>query len=217
MTDPARSATGALVAERENGARDVSAPGMRRIAGALGAGLPVIVTSESVDGGFGALVCFAAEAFDTAAATFLIAHTSGFVTVTVPGEVMARLNLPMMYPRFDTDSGRFCVAIDAAEGVTTGISAADRAHTIGLVAAPATRAEQLVRPGHVVPVAVGGAFCAARWSVYDTLWSLSIQAGLSGVVAAAALVNGTEEVDHGFISRFSADIGLPALSSAQAV
>jgi 3,4-dihydroxy-2-butanone 4-phosphate synthase len=215
MAHPARPTTGALVTERRDGAPHVSASGVRGIAGALGAGRPVIVTSETVDSGFGALVCFAAETFDTAAAAFLIAHTCGFVTVTVPGEVMARLNLPMMYPRFDTDSGRFCVAIDAAEGVTTGISAADRAHTIGLVAAPATGAEHLVRPGHVVPVAVGGAFCAARWSVYDALWSLSIQAGLSGVVAAAALVNGAEEADYGFVSQFSTYLGLPIVSSAQ--
>jgi 3,4-dihydroxy-2-butanone 4-phosphate synthase len=80
---------------------------VRGIAGALGAGRPVIVTSETVDSGFGALVCFAAETFDTAAAAFLIAHTCGFVTVTVPGEVMARLNLPMMHRDSTPTAGDF--------------------------------------------------------------------------------------------------------------
>ncbi|WP_329602431.1 3,4-dihydroxy-2-butanone-4-phosphate synthase [Gordonia sp. 135] len=177
------------------------------ISEALLSGSPVIVTGHG-NAGLEAQICFAGESFGADAAAFLVRHTSGFVLATVPTNVMTRAGLMLMRPGFERDSGRFCVAVDASSGITTGISGADRAHTVGLLADPGARAEHFVRPGHVVPIAVGGAFSAARWSIYDSIWAMSSSAGLSGVVATASVVNGIEELDAEFLSAFARRLGI---------
>lgn len=174
-------------------------------------GSPVIVLRRG--GGFQAQMCFAAESFDAEAADLLVRHSSGFVLATVTEMQMLRLGLTLMQPRFDRDSGRFCVAVDAASGGTTGISGTDRARTIGVLADVDTRAGDLTRPGHVVPVAVGGAFSAARWSIYDSIASLSLVSGLSGVVATASLVDGARDIDEQFVRALADRLGSPVIEA----
>ena len=86
---------------------------------------------------------------------FMLRHTSGIVCVTMPNEKADALHLPLQVDqgrnssRFGT---QFTVSIEAREGVTTGVSAADRATTIRTVARPGCQPDDLARPGHIYPI-----------------------------------------------------------------
>jgi 3,4-dihydroxy 2-butanone 4-phosphate synthase/GTP cyclohydrolase II len=84
---------------------------------------------------------------------FMLRHTSGILCLSVTGERLDELELPMMVAK-NTDVRRtaFTVSIDAAEGTTTGISAADRYRTIQAVLDPSTGPGDLARPGHLYPL-----------------------------------------------------------------
>ncbi len=85
----------------------------------------------------------------------LITRSSGFVQVALPDYVCDRLLLPEAAPSSrDPERPAYgqCVAVDASEGVTTGISAHDRACTARRLADPQTTFQELTRPGHLVPV-----------------------------------------------------------------
>lgn len=116
----------------------------------VAAGRPVVVIDDSRHGGE---LVFAAELADPQLVAFAVRHTSGFLSVTVTGGDADRLELPLM-ARDHEDRPAYCVSVDAREGVGTGISARDRARTVRLIAAADTGADDLVRPGHVVPLRV---------------------------------------------------------------
>lgn len=84
---------------------------------------------------------------------FMLRHTSGIICLPIVGERLDELRLPMMVAK-NTDVRRtaFTVSIDAAEGTTTGISAADRCRTIQAVLDEDSRPEDLARPGHMYPL-----------------------------------------------------------------
>jgi 3,4-dihydroxy 2-butanone 4-phosphate synthase/GTP cyclohydrolase II len=100
-------------------------------------------------------LCFAAERVTPEAINFMVVHGRGLVCLALTEEQVNRLELPMMGapgrngPRLGT---AFTVSIEAREGVTTGISAADRARTIRVASRPDARPEELVVPGHVFPL-----------------------------------------------------------------
>ena len=98
-----------------------------------------------------------ASAVTTEQMAFLIRHTTGFLQVALHERICDRLVLPEATPTVRASStlghGQ-CVTIDAAAGITTGISGADRAHTARILADPATEPGDLTRPGHLVPVRV---------------------------------------------------------------
>jgi 3,4-dihydroxy-2-butanone 4-phosphate synthase len=84
---------------------------------------------------------------------FTIRYTSGVICVPMPGAELDRLKLPPMTSvNEDRKRTAFAVSVDARDGVTTGISAADRAHTVRVLADSATEAYELTRPGHVFPL-----------------------------------------------------------------
>jgi 3,4-dihydroxy 2-butanone 4-phosphate synthase/GTP cyclohydrolase II len=98
-------------------------------------------------------LCMAAEFVTAKAITFMACEARGLICLSLPGERCDELDLPLMVPaRNGSDTTGFCVSIEAATGVTTGISAADRARTIQVAVDPATGAADLVRPGHVFPL-----------------------------------------------------------------
>jgi 3,4-dihydroxy 2-butanone 4-phosphate synthase / GTP cyclohydrolase II len=87
---------------------------------------------------------------------FLVRYTSGFLCVAMTAQDGDRLDLPPMAPGAEmAGPAVLAVTVDAREGIRTGISARDRAHTIRLLVSPETRPEDLARPGHIVPVRVG--------------------------------------------------------------
>ncbi len=95
----------------------------------------------------------AAEKITPDIINFMATHGRGLICLALSPDICDRLRLPLMSPnntsRFTT---AFCEAIDAAEGVSTGISAADRALTIRVAIDPASRPSDLARPGHMFPL-----------------------------------------------------------------
>lgn len=127
---------------------------LSRAVASLAAGRPVIVIAHG-----STALAYGAYGITTVQMADLITRTSGFVQIALPGDRCDELLLPEAAPtirdRYRNGYGQ-CVSVDAASGVTTGISAADRAHTARLLCAPTTTPTDLSRPGHVVPVGVGG-------------------------------------------------------------
>ena len=84
---------------------------------------------------------------------FMAGYGRGLICLTLTRERCKQLRLPLMVSDNETPHGtNFTVSIEAAEGVTTGISAYDRAHTIRTAVAPNARPEDLVQPGHIFPL-----------------------------------------------------------------
>ncbi len=98
-------------------------------------------------------LCMAAEFITPQAIAFMACQARGLICLALPEERCDELDLPLMVPaNHGSDATGFTVSIEAATGVTTGISAADRARTIQVAVDPATRPADLVRPGHVFPL-----------------------------------------------------------------
>ena len=118
----------------------------------LKAGRMVILVDEEDRENEGDLV-IAAEFITPEAINFMARYGRGLICLTLTQERCRLLNLPLMTHRNGTQYGTaFTVSIEAAEGVTTGISAADRAHTIATAVAANARTEDIVQPGHVFPI-----------------------------------------------------------------
>lgn len=95
----------------------------------------------------------AAEHVTPEAINFMARFGRGLICLTLTRELCQRLQLPPMTARNGTRMGTaFTVSIEAAEGVTTGISAADRARTVQAAVAPGAKASDLVQPGHIFPL-----------------------------------------------------------------
>ncbi|CDG81233.1 bifunctional 3,4-dihydroxy-2-butanone-4-phosphate synthase/GTP cyclohydrolase II [Janthinobacterium agaricidamnosum] len=123
----------------------------------LRAGRMVILVDEEDRENEGDLV-LAADFVTPEAINFMARYARGLICLTLNEEICERLNLPMMTTSNGTAFGtNFTVSIEAAEGVTTGISAADRARTIQVAVAKDSVAADIVQPGHIFPVrAVNG-------------------------------------------------------------
>lgn len=118
----------------------------------LRAGRMVILVDEEDRENEGDLV-MAAEFVTPEAINFMAKYGRGLVCLTLTAERCDALQLPMMTARNGTAYGtNFTVSIEAAEGVTTGISAADRARTIQVAVNPQCGAADIVQPGHIFPV-----------------------------------------------------------------
>ena len=84
---------------------------------------------------------------------FMARYGRGLICLTLTRDRCRQLRLPLMVSETDLDHGtNFTVSIEAAEGVTTGISAYDRAHTIRTAVAPDARPDHLRQPGHIFPL-----------------------------------------------------------------
>ena len=91
----------------------------------------------------------------TEAMAFFVEHTSGVVCIAMEGEALDRLALPLMVPSRENEEAlytAFTVTVDARNGISTGISAADRALTVRLLADPGSCAQDFRRPGHLFPL-----------------------------------------------------------------
>ena len=98
-------------------------------------------------------LCMAAEKVTPAAINFMAKYGRGLICLSLTPERTEELRLPMMTDENTSSFGTaFTVSIEAKKGVTTGISAADRARTILTAIDPATKAEDIARPGHIFPL-----------------------------------------------------------------
>jgi 3,4-dihydroxy 2-butanone 4-phosphate synthase/GTP cyclohydrolase II len=125
---------------------------IEEIIAAVGRGEMVIMVDDEDRENEGDLIV-AADAVTPEQVGFMLRNTSGIICLSVTGERLDELDLPMMVAR-NTDLRRtaFTVSIDAREGTTTGISANDRWRTIRAVLDPDTKPHDLARPGHLYPL-----------------------------------------------------------------
>jgi 3,4-dihydroxy 2-butanone 4-phosphate synthase/GTP cyclohydrolase II len=124
----------------------------QEIVAEMRAGRMVILVDEEDRENEGDLV-LAADFVTPEAINFMAKYGRGLVCLTLTAERCEQLNLPMMATRNGTSFGtNFTVSIEAAEGVTTGISAADRARTIQVAVAKNAKPSDIVQPGHIFPL-----------------------------------------------------------------
>lgn len=98
-------------------------------------------------------IIFAASKATPELMAFLVRYSSGLVCAPVTGEILDRLAIPLMTPHNrDRLRTAYTVSIDARDGITTGISAADRARTCRVLADSATEPFEITQPGHIVPL-----------------------------------------------------------------
>ena len=98
-------------------------------------------------------LCMAAEMVNPEAVNFMAKYGRGLICLTLDRQIVKKLQLPMMVKDNKSPFGTgFTVSIEARTGVTTGISAADRARTIAAAVAPDAKPEDLVSPGHIFPL-----------------------------------------------------------------
>ncbi|MBW0102048.1 3,4-dihydroxy-2-butanone-4-phosphate synthase [Pseudonocardia sp. KRD291] len=145
---------------------------------AVAAGRPVVVVDDEDRENEGDLI-IAAELVDPATMSFLVRHTSGFVCVALPQDECERLALPPLHhSNSDSFGTAYRVTVDAVDGVSTGISARDRASTARLLASASTLPAQLSRPGHVVPLAARSGGVLERGGHTEAAVDLTRLAGL---------------------------------------
>src|SRR6201999_491197 len=136
----------------------------------------------------------AAEKTTPEGINFMATHGRGLICLALDSEICDRLDLQLMSPvntaRFGT---AFCEAIDAAEGVSTGISAYDRAHTIRIAMQPDCRPQDLARPGHVFPLRARPGGVLVRSGQTEAAVDLARLAGLNpgGVICEIMNADGT--------------------------
>ncbi|NUS55037.1 MAG: 3,4-dihydroxy-2-butanone-4-phosphate synthase [Streptomycetaceae bacterium] len=155
----------------------------------IAAGRAVIVVDDETRENEGDLI-FAAEHATPELVAFMVRHTSGYICVPLLPETCDRLDLPPMYHVNQDQRGTaYAVAVDARHGVSTGISAADRAHTIRLLGAPTTQPDDLSRPGHVVPLRAVPGGVLARLGHTEATIDLARLAGCEPAGVLCEMVN----------------------------
>ncbi|MGD0558915.1 MAG: bifunctional 3,4-dihydroxy-2-butanone-4-phosphate synthase/GTP cyclohydrolase II [Streptosporangiaceae bacterium] len=159
----------------------------------IAAGRPVVVVDDEDRENEGDVI-FAASKATPELLSFAIRYARGLICVPMLGGDLDRLNLPQMTSRNQEHMGTaFTISVDAADGITTGISAADRARTIRLLASQETTADDLVRPGHLFPLRYRDGGVLARRGHTEAAVDLAKMAGLppAGVVVEILNEDGT--------------------------
>lgn len=185
---------------------------------ALRLGRPVLV-ADNADRENEVDVIIAAQLATTEWLAWCIRHSSGYLCAPLPSEWADKLALPLMVTENQDPRGTaYTVSTDAAVGVTTGISAADRARTLRTLANPDSTAGDLIRPGHILPLRARPGGVLERPGHTEAAVDLCRVAGLNPVAAIGELVN-----DNGSMMRLpeasmlAAKEGLPLLTIAALV
>lgn len=187
------------------------------IAAIAAGGLVVVVDDEDRENE-GDLV-LAASLATPEAIGFMVRHTSGVLCVPMTGAELDRLRLPpMTVVNEDPKGTAFTVSVDAATGISTGISAADRARTVRVLADSRTMPSELTRPGHVFPLRADPDGVLGRPGHTEAAVDLTRLAGLPAAGVIAEIVR-----DDGAMARlpelreFARTHGLPIISIADLI
>ncbi|CAB4653067.1 unannotated protein [freshwater metagenome] len=139
----------------------------------------------------------AAEKITAEAMGFMVRHTSGVICMPMLGERLDALQIPLMViDNTEAQRTAFTVSVDAAEGVSTGISAADRAQTVRTLVNPLARPNDVVRPGHIFPLRYREGGVLKRAGHTEAGVDLARLAGLEPAGVLAEVVN-----DDGTMAR----------------
>ncbi|WP_258571793.1 bifunctional 3,4-dihydroxy-2-butanone-4-phosphate synthase/GTP cyclohydrolase II [Actinomadura parmotrematis] len=184
----------------------------------IAAGRPVVVVDDEDRENEGDII-FAASAATPELLAFTVRHTSGVICVPMEGADLDRLQIPLMTAQNgERLRTAYTVSVDAAQGVSTGISAADRAATILTLADPASLPAELVRPGHIFPLRYREGGVLVRRGHTEAAVDLARLAGLAPAGVLAEVVN-----DDGTMARlpelqvFAKEHGLKLISIEQLV
>jgi 3,4-dihydroxy-2-butanone 4-phosphate synthase len=166
-------------------------------------------------------LAIAAEFVTPEAITFMAREGCGLICVAMTGERLDELQLPLMVPPTDNTNHfgtAFTVSVEARYGVTTGISAFDRATTIRTLIDPATRPEDLVRPGHVFPLRARDGGVLARPGQTEASLDLARLAGLYPAAVICEIMNPDGTMARlPDLERFATRHGLTLLSIADLI
>ena len=155
---------------------------------ALRAGRPVIVADDEARENEGDAV-MAAEFASQQWIAWMVRNTSGYLCAPMPDEIADRLELPLMTQQSQDDRRTaYTITVDAADRLSTGISAADRAHTLRVLADPSSEPSDLIRPGHVLPLRAVAGGVRERGGHTEATVDLLKLAGLSPVGVIGELV-----------------------------
>jgi 3,4-dihydroxy 2-butanone 4-phosphate synthase / GTP cyclohydrolase II len=141
-------------------------------------------------------LAIAAECITPEAVNFMATHGRGLICVAMTGEMLDRLHIPLMVPPSRNRSGfgtNFTLSVEAKQGVTTGISAPDRAHTIRVLLDPHSTPADIVMPGHVFPLRARDGGVLERRGQTEASVDLARLAGLTpaGVICEIMNEDGT--------------------------
>lgn len=155
----------------------------------IAAGRPVIVADDEHRENEGDVI-LAAELATPEWIAWTVAHSSGFICAPVSVEIADALDLPPMVAHNEDVRGTaYTVTVDAAVGVTTGISAHDRSRTLRVLADPSAVRDDLHRPGHVVPLRARPGGVRERAGHTEAAIDLVTAAGLRPAAAICEIVD----------------------------
>ena len=168
-------------------------------------GRAVIVVDDEDRENEGDIIFAAAKATPELMA-FTIRYSSGVICVPMPATMLDRLEIPLMTPHNkDRLRTAYTISVDARDGVTTGISAADRAHTVKVLADSATEPWEVTRPGHVFPLRYREGGVLVRRGHTEAAVDLARLAGLTPAGVLVEVVNDDGTMKRGQQLRDFAD------------
>lgn len=162
----------------------------------IAAGGVIIVTDDEGRENEGDLI-MAAEKATPELINMMIRHARGLICVPMTEPALKRLGInPMVQQNREAHRTAFTVSVDATEGITTGISAFDRARTVRLLADPATRSDDLVQPGHIFPLCARAGGVLERAGHTEAAVDFAALAGLKPAAVICEVLN-----DDGTMAR----------------
>jgi 3,4-dihydroxy 2-butanone 4-phosphate synthase/GTP cyclohydrolase II len=163
---------------------------------ALRAGKPIIVADDEGRENEGDVI-IAAESASQEWVAWMVKHTSGFICAPMTNEIADRLDLPPMVEHNEDPRGTaYTVSVDAADRLSTGISASDRAHTLRVLADPTAEPARLTRPGHIMPLRAVDGGVRERDGHTEAAVDLLKLAGLTPVAAISEIVAEDGEMER---------------------
>ena len=185
---------------------------------AIRAGIPVVLLDD-FDRENEADLIVAADCLTVETMAILIRECSGIVCLCLTSETVCHLDLPPMSMNNESRYGTpFTVSIEAREGVTTGVSAADRLTTVRAAVAPDAKPADLVRPGHIFPLCATPGGVLARRGHTEGAVDLAQLAGLRPAAVLCELMNADGTMMRGeALEHFAALHSMPILTIAEII
>lgn len=161
----------------------------------------------------------AAELVTPAKVNFMITHGKGLLCVPMEEEKLEKLEIPLMTSEnTDRHGTKFTISVDALEGTTTGISAAERALTIKALASDKARPDEFMRPGHIFPLRAEKGGVLKRAGHTEAAVDLARMAGLSPIGAICEIIREDGEMARlDDLIEFAAKHGLRIISIADLI
>ncbi len=178
---------------------------VERAVGDIAAGKAVVVVDDEDRENEGDLI-FAASRSTPALMAFTIRYSSGVICAPMEAATLDRLGIPLMTPHNrDRYRTAYTISVDARDGVTTGISAADRSHTVRVLNDSATEPFEVTQPGHVFPLRYAEGGVLARPGHTEAAVDLARMAGLTPAGVISEVVNDDGTMKRGQQLRDFAD------------